>query len=519
MKKIIYTLLIALAGFGATSCDDFFDLKPSNEMVLDEFWTSESDVLSMVGSCYRSMQEPGFMERLLVWGELRSDNVILGTANNGNLIDIANLNLLPSNGFTYWGDFYNVINLCNTVEYYAPIAFERDPNFTRGQLNGYIAEVKGIRAYCYYTLVRAFRDIPFITEPVIDDTQTFQVAQSDPEEILRFLIEDLKAVEAQAVTSWSNESYTKGRVTQNCIRALIADMSLWLGEYQDCITYCNKIMTDANAPLSLAPSNVFNQSVFIDGNSTESIFELQFLRSNIPNYIVCEYFGTAGGRSGAAHEVFRAYDFSTTELFSLTDIRGYDFFFPSKSGVYPIKKFVSYRTDITTELVNEGKYTNLDAAAGNTNWMIYRLADVYLMKAEAMVELGTDLQGAFDLVCRTYDRANPEAGPGSLSNEAVGSQQAMRKLVFDERQREFLFEGKRYFDIIRLINRDRAQFSSIVNEYLVPKYTTLDQATVTSKLSEYDALFMPIRDAELKANLLLKQNPFYEVSSDIDINK
>ena len=76
MNKILKYFTIALLGVSFTSCDDFFELKPKNEMVLEEFWQTESDVLSVVGSCYRSMQEPGFMQRLIVWGEFRSDNLL-----------------------------------------------------------------------------------------------------------------------------------------------------------------------------------------------------------------------------------------------------------------------------------------------------------------------------------------------------------------------------------------------------------------------------------------------------------
>lgn len=94
----------------------------------------------------------------------------------------------------------------------------------------------------------------------------------------------------------------------------------------------------------------------------------------------------------------------------------------------------------------------------------------------------------------------------------------MRELVFDERQREFLFEGKRYFDILRRINRDRTQFRNLISTYLLPKYSSLDQSTVSSKLSEINALYMPIKDSELRSNKLLKQNPFYKVSSSIEKN-
>ena len=517
MNKIFKLTAAVFVALTVSSCNDFFDLKPQNQLVLDEFWQSESDVLSVTGGCYRTMQENGFMQRLLLWGEFRGDNVILGNGDGGDISNIANLNILPSNGYSRWEDFYKVINLCNTVEYFAPRVVDRDPNFTTAQLNGYLAEVKGIRALCYFTLVKTFRDVPLVLDPVIDDTQTFQIPQSAPEDVLSYLIDDLKQIEPKAFTSWSNKAYTKGRITQNAIRALIADMSLWLNRYDDCIEYCDRIMSDANNIITFETSASYYKNIFIDGNSSESIFELQFNRtsSTVANYTLVSYYGT----DGSSNPVMNAYDFPSTELFVETDHRGYDFFYPSNSGVCPIKKYVSYRPDLSIENVSTWSYMDLGYTAGNCNWIFYRLPDIYLMKAEALVEKGENLAEAYRLVSLTFDRANPDLEPGMASPGASSSQEAMRELVFEERQREFLFEGKRYYDLIRRINRNRSQFSVLVNRYLVPKYITLDQATVTSKLSEYDALFMPINETELKANLELEQNPFYKLSNDIGINK
>lgn len=500
-----------------TACEDFFDLRPTNEMVLDEFWQTESDVLSVTGACYRAMQQPGFMQRLMVWGEFRSDNVILGNNAGGDLIYISSLNILPSNGYAYWGDFYNVINLCNTVEHFAPQVCEKDPNFTQAQLKAYLAEVKTIRAFCYFTLVRTFRDVPLITEPTIDDTQVFQREQSDPDELIDYLISDLQAVENDAVEAWPNSEYTKGRFTRAGLRALLADMCLWRNRYNDCITYCDRVMGDTRNVLSLTGANAYNRSVFVEGNSTESIMELQFTRNNIPNYTLCEFYGTSGGHSGWGHQQMMAYDFSTTGLFQPTDLRGIDSFYSSSSlAAFPIKKYLAYRNETHTTNVRESDYIGVDGGA--SNWILYRLPDVMLMKAEALVELNSSLETAFNLVSTVYDRANPEAGTGSLSFSAYSTQDRMRNLVFDERQRELLFEGKRYYDIIRRINRDRSQFQNIVNTYLLSKYSSLDQSTVTSKLSELNALYMPIKDTELRSNKLLRQNPFYKVSSSIEKN-
>lgn len=521
IKTIKTICCILAAAISLSSCDDFFDLKPTNEMVLDEYWESEDDVLSVTGAAYRAMQEPGFMQRLIVWGEFRSDNVILGSNTGDDLNYIASLNLLPSNGYASWGDFYKVINICNTVVSFAPGVCEKDPNFTQAKMRAYVAEMKAVRAWCYFTLVRAFRDIPLVTEPVIDDTQTFQAAQSAPEEVIDWLIGDLKAVEDDAPAGWTSAAYTKGRMTQAALRTLIAEMSLWKNDYQECITYCDKVLNDPNSRLAAETSAVYNRSLFINGNSAESIFELDFTRTNIPNYTVCEFYGTTGGHSGWGHQQMMANDLISStnarQLFQSSDVRRYDALY-GRDGMasFPIKKYIAYRNEQKVDYVAESDYSSADA--GESNWIIYRLPDLWLMKAEALVEKGENLEEAFSLVMRTYDRANATAGAGSLSFSDYSTQARMRELVFDERQREFLFEGKRYWDILRRINHDRTQFSNIVSTYLTPKYVSLDQSTVKAKLSELDGMYMPIKDTELKANLLLEQNPFYKVSSDINKN-
>ena len=138
------------------------------------------------------------------------------------------------------------------------------------------------------------------------------------------------------------------------------------------------------------------------------------------------------------------------------------------------------------------------------------------MKAEALVErnTGNDITDAVALVSQIYDRSNPDLDPGSLISSY--NQAMARDLVFDERQREFLFEGKRYFDIVRRIRREGSP-TDIVSNYLLAKYVSmsLDQTTVFSKLNDPDAIYFPINQDELKLNTLLHQNRFYETSSDI----
>ncbi len=515
MKRIKFKYQIIIIGIllGLTSCSDWFDLHPQSETILEDYWKDENDVLSMVGSCYRGMTEISFMERLIVWGEVRSDDVLKGMNSNEDLDHFLTLTLNANNSYTSWSDFYKVINYCNTVIYYAPEVRKKDPNFTEGQLRAYIAEVKGIRALCYFTLVRTFRDIPFITEPVMDDSKSFEVPQSDPNVIIDYLIDDLKSVENNAITSYDKKAYDKGRITRKAIWALIADMALWRNDYETCITYCDKVTTQTPS-LVLDKSLSFSKNIFSLALSDETIFELQF-NTSLPNYTANEMYSIyGGGRSGQNTFKLSSFDFlNQSNLFGSTDLRAKDYFMPIESdGYFPIMKYVGYRVRENSGTVSRSDYT----ASNSYSWIFYRLPDIYLMKAEALVEKG-ELEPAFEMVTKTYDRANPELGTGSLQFDSYNSQALMRNLVFDERQREFLFEGKRYFDLLRRINREGTP-ANVVNTYLIRKYKSLDQATVQSKVSDLDALYMPINYNELKLNPLLVQNPFYVLSDEISKN-
>ena len=526
-KQIIYQILLMVLATGFTSCKDWFDLLPKSDTTLEDFWNDENDVRSMIGACYRAMNDGGFIDRLLVWGEVRSDNVMKGLSasaeRNREVTRILNLTINSTNAYTEWGDFYKVINYCNTVIHFAPSVLEKDPNFTEAQLRAYQAEAKGIRALCYFILVRTFRDIPFTTEPFIDDTQEFNLPQSDPDEVIRFLINNLKAVEEDAPFEFLGLPGDKGRITRKAIWCLIADMSLWLGEYNDCITYCDKALrlltTPMNHRLELEKSPLeYYRRIFVAGNSSESLFELQFDPSLVTGnttvhsmYSVGEYWGYSATYNtfDTQHERVASFDFvKKIPLFREADLRSKDFYMPIEfNGRFPIIKYVGQRNTRIERPTPEAY-----SAIPLRSWIFYRLPEVYLMKAEALVESGGDLTEALNCVSKSYDRANPDLDENSLSER---SREEMRELVFEERQREFLFEGKRYFDLLRRVKRENS-ISNILS-FLIRKYESdgMNANTVRGKISDVDALYMPINENELKANPLLKQNPFYISTSII----
>jgi len=517
--KIILVLLI-VSGF--TSCSDWLVVQPAGKVVLADYWKSESDVESVVATCYRAMLDDEFMRRIMIWGELRSDNIIAGNGIQDPENQVLQANIIPSNELCKWGSFYSVINYCNTVLYYAPTVI--DPNFTETKLHAKEAEVLTLRALCYFYLVRVYKDIPLVTEPSILDTQNYQVSQSTEDQVLDKIEADLLQAENWAMVAYSTTQYTKGRITKNAVRAILADVYLWRNKYPECINYCDKIINDRIATEKLTDSKVTNdvgstliqdeespfRQIFGQKNSSESIFELQFSTANKENSKVYDYYGNFVNNAGqfSASTFLGTGVYPTAGVYPATDVRRKDNFKAlAENGLFHIFKYAGlYRSEDNLGV------SSYNYRSSTPNWIFYRITDIMLMKAEALVQLDrddNDLTAALHIVNTTYLRSNPTVLPtDSLKFSNYNSKQTMAELVLLERQRELMFEGKRWFDLMRMARRDGKPDKLVY--IVIGKYTD-NQTTIKSKMSEMNALYMPIHQDELKANPKLKQNPFYDV--------
>ena len=87
------TLAVAVSGMAA-SCDDFLSIEPLNDIVLEKFWTNEADVTSVMNACYTQLESADCIQRMIVWGELRSDNMTTGSGISNEMNQILKENLL-----------------------------------------------------------------------------------------------------------------------------------------------------------------------------------------------------------------------------------------------------------------------------------------------------------------------------------------------------------------------------------------------------------------------------------------
>lgn len=568
------------------SCEDFLTIYPTDKVVLENYWKTKTDVENVVANSYRMMVQSAFTHRLLVWGELRGDNVVEGVYENKHT-DVKNImeaNLLPQNGYNDWSQFYAIINNCNIVMKFAPQVMEEDPDYTQGDLNVTRGEMLALRALCHFYLVRAFRDIPLLKEAMVDDDQELYQKQATPIEALDFILEDLYEAEGLVMASgnYPNMADNKGRITKDAVRAITADVLLWraaFGQYAangndqgvkqyytECIAFCDSVLNnrmkylkeyenenkvsytagraDEKYPILQQPLTNANAryldypyyEVFYMGNNLrESIFELQ--HSSIDqagaNFEVPYFYGSGFAAGPLSAPRYMAEKGTSDNLYADTDFRRVSFIQQSEGekDQYPIIKYgyasasgtIDKPTYSTPISVGTDKDNN-KYFISQVNWIMYRVTDVMLMKAEALAlrndtlaRGSKDLNESFDLVKAVYYRSNPYkvTSADSISYSA-GSAESLQELVLEERQRELAFEGKRWFDLVRKALRD-GETGPMLDILINHKYET-NQKAIRSKMSAMDCLFFPISEREIKTNPLLKQNPAYETEDVYEKN-
>lgn len=560
-SSFVGVLLMLMVWQGVlSSCDDFLSIKPQNDIVLENYWTEEADVYSVLNSCYAQLESEDCIRRMVVWGELRSDNMTNGSGTPNAITQILKENILETNNYTDWQCFYQCINRCNTVLYYAPRVNEIDPNFTDSELRATIAEATTLRALCYFYLIRTFRDVPYVTYPSNDDSQVFQVAATPFDEVLDSLIADVEAVKDDAVRSYGEKSVENtSRITRWGCYALLADLYLWKGDWQRCIECCDLVINQkiqeyeeeyeenpttmttelyGKYPLiseSSANSNYAGNTyteIFGAGNSFEAIFELNFLNNQtVTNSAVSGFYGssiTRTGQIGAPTYLYSDAYAGLNDYFRKTDCRYLENMTEVNNKIYISKyvnQLVSFRTSTTT-----GAAPTVSASVRSSayaNWIIYRLTDVMLMRAEAEIELAGDVEegavlseeqtrhyrNAFSCISAVWKRANNKRTATTdtlVYDNYATSRSAMEDLVLDERQRELMFEGKRWYDLVRLSRREGDNTRMISK--VLPKFQE-NTSAIRIKLSTQDILYWPYNREELKQNPYLQQNPAYETDN------
>ena len=585
-KVVLTLCLAVTGMFSSCSAiDDFLTVYPTNQITSETFWEDKNDLNSVVNACYtqffstvQSMFVWGEVrsDNFLLTSE---SNENIKNIMNANLLPT---NSWFNWASFYTGIHYCNLCLEKGPEIVAKDAsfFENDWKPIEAELKALraIYYFYLVRAFRDVPFVVEANDT--------SDGANDPVPQTASEEILTFLIKDLEEVKDNGMIDYGKNDLNKARITKNGIYAILCDLYLWRasknsspdsiakypgeaeGDYHKVIEYADYLTedlirqftekredyygstrspfrgedviplplytTEKNKRVTDEPYN----TIFGEKYSLESIFEIAFdgttnENSAVTTFLNDYYSGAYRAKALSAAAAFQSVsdkpDDATT-AYSKSDLRYYENIQKtsgtSTSAVYNIMKF--FPRSVTTNGADEINNTNTDIiyndlrTACDANYMMYRISDILLMKAEAIACLqeyilqADDeemLREGFRVAYGVFSRSNPMIeSANDLSFDNYNSSQLLEEFVMRERQRELFAEGKRWFDLVRYALR-QGSTSKMLN-LLALKYST-NSSAIKAKLATLNSLFNPVYKNELKVNPALVQNPAWVTDESI----
>lgn len=462
--KINFNIILVFLFLLVASCSDsFFDLEPSNSVTTSRLYKTADDFDIAVVGCYSKLQtQVNFYTECC---EYRSDNMYLGapTAGTQDRYDIDQFVETPANGIlsNYWANFNNGIYRCNLVLEQIDGA-DIDPEFKKQ----YKGEAMFIRAMTYFNMYRIWGGVPTTRKPV-SVTEALKVGRSSDEEMYNLIAGDLNHILEEDLLPLSYSDDNVGRITKGAAQALLGKVCLTFHKWED----ARYVLEQLIGKYILLPKieEVFDVN---NKNNREVIFAVKFNKD-----VVGEghgYWHSISNPSNATNpspQLLSSY--SSDDL--RKDILSY---VQAESNVYVLKKFYDVRSTTTNNVGNDQ--------------ILLRYADVLLMYAEALNEISYS-NSPTSLALESLNAVRLRAGLSPIDIKTLSDKEKFRRAIMIERQKEFPYEGHRWFDLVRM------------------GYAKEIMKNIGHNLSDYQLLF-PIPKSEIERindESLLWQNPGY----------
>lgn len=495
MKKIIYTGLLLFAALVA-SCSDFLDKEPYEDPSAETI-KDEASAIAMTNAAYQPMQRPKLYNMRIWTLDIVAGNSEVGAGGGDDgieTIQLANFVAGPDNfaAIDLWRGPNPGILYCNTV-----LANVPGMNINEDIKNRCIGEAKFLRGCYYFILVQLFGDVPMSLAPTNPGDDLFPGRVSKAKIYDEVIIPDL--LDAIALLPHREEygSSDLGRASKGAATGMLAKVYLTLGQYQKCVDMCEMVEKQGYV-LNPDYSDCFGGEDK-HKNTAESLFEIQYYGLTNAGFFDDEnqscWLSTFMGPRNAMW-VAKGYGWNqpTQEFidqYEAGDLR------KGKTVLYegcPPFDGKEYKSTMSYTGYNVRKFlvplsVSPDDNTNSASIIVLRYADVLLMKAEALNELGSTTDAEEPLY-----RVRSRAGLTDRSNVENLSQEEMRNMIRKERRIELAYEGHRWFDMIRW---DGGQYA-------------LDFLHSIGKVNaQKKHLLMPIPQKEIDANPTLKQNPGY----------
>ena len=492
----IVSLIICLTTFSCKK--DFLNKTDPTRIGTELFFKDQVQVDRAINGIYGQLQ--GITNSAYIFKEMVSDNTVFdfnpldrGGAAGWEAFEFSTVNSGNGEISNLWNSYYSVLYNVNNTLGKLPTSTITDAS--KKEMD---AELKFLRAFLYFDLVRYFGDVVLVTKILETPDEAFNQLRVPQVQVYAQIEADLK--DAIASIPVKHPAAKVGRATKGAALSLLGSVYLTQKKYPEAVSTLNGILTLGYA---LLPSyaEVFNPQ---KKNSVESIFEIQyqggndlgeqssFMYSFAPRLSAGAITGyanvTPGGRNIPTNDIIAAYE-------------------PGD-----LRKDVSLKTGYTRNNVFYpipyiNKYNHVHTIAGRTddNWPVIRYADVLLMLAEAINE-ATGPATAFDYLNQVRTRAG--LAPLSGLDKAT-----FRTRVLQERRMELAFENHRWFDLKR--TKTPAELAAFMNAHGAKEKANPTVARGGIAFNALDYIYaeneyvLPIPASQILINAKLTQNDGY----------
>lgn len=404
-----------------TSCgDSFFDLEPASSVTIDKVYKTASDYNVAVIGCYAKLQsQVNFYTECC---EYRSDNLSLGapTAGTQDRYDIDHFTEKPSNGIlsSYWANFNNNVYRCNLL-----LDQIDGANFAENLKKQYKGEAMFIRALNYFNMYRIWGGVP-ATKHVVSAAEALKVARYSDKQMFDLIAGDLKEIVDNNYLPETYSSADMGRATSGAAKALLGKVYLTFHKWTEAKDILSQLIGKYQLVSPIA--QVFNVD---NKNNNEIIFAVHFNKE------------IEGEGHSYWYNLTNASD-DTNQTSSLLNT------FPTGDARKDLITYVQVEKNV--RLMNKFYDTKSPTfkTVGNDQ-ILLRYADVLLMYAEALNEIQYDASEG-SLALKYLNAVRQRAGISNLTVKQLPTQEKFRKGILVERQREFPYEGQRWFDLVRM---------------------------------------------------------------------
>lgn len=521
MKKIIYIISLFISTVLYTSCDAL-DLAPEDYFGSGNYWNNEAQVDGYMTGIHSQLRS--YYAMFYVLGEVRGGTQRVGTSSENTSLDYANLrsNVIDEDrpGISNWYGLYSPIMQVNHFIQ----KVENECNFLdETNRKHYLAQAYGIRALYYFMLYKTYGGVPIVTEVELLNGKVtadkFYVERATAEATLEFIKGDIQKSENNYADITVANNYDKTLWSKAATLMLKAEIYMWAAK----VTITGHIATGtedlkvAQAALNQIIGkfellsdfeNVFSTS---NRNNKEVIFTLHFADGEATNwggqflYQDALFVGQVYGRDGQKIQkdtlnlkgtggVFRSeYTHAFWSAYEAEDTRRDATFLE-----YYTKEEMDAESFGCVLKKCIGSINSNNNRIYDTDVIVYRYADALLMMAEVANGLGESCSAYInDVRKRAYgdDYAGHEYTDGSFEENELA--------ILHERDKEFVWEGKRWFDVVRMqdASHNSLVFSASAN------YPSVSPLISTN---EQYKLLWPVDISTMSINPLLIQTPGYE---------